>query len=183
MPQQPKTPKIKHRAKVRLTDSKGQTINVGYWSSGVQEFTDTYGRHAHLTLPVPTTIGKPEKFTVTVEYLGEKQYKQSYEKRVKALAKSEERREKWEKESKRLTLEKNEKELLQRRQRIVNQIELAFVKQDGAVDFITCDDCDAPVHRSRTYLREPRQSSHRPGPDYRRVVQGPQRLDCQSLAA
>ena len=50
MPQQPKTPKIKHRAKVRLTDSKGQTINVGYWSSGVQEFTDTYGRHAHLTL-------------------------------------------------------------------------------------------------------------------------------------
>ena len=42
---------------------------------------------------------------------------------MKALAKSEERREKWEKESKRLTLEKNEKELLQRRQRIVNQID------------------------------------------------------------
>ena len=41
-------------------------------------------------------------------------------------------------------LERQEKELVQRRQRIINQIELAFVKKvQGAVDFITCDQCNA----------------------------------------
>ena len=83
-------------------------------------------------------------YTVTVEYLGERQYRQTYQQRVKALAASEKRTEKWKKQQAQEELERNEKQLVQRRQRIVNQIELAFVKKSqGAVDFITCDKCDA----------------------------------------
>jgi len=89
-------------------------------------------------------IGRVQTFTVTVEYLGEKQYKQTYQQRVKALASSEKRREKFQKQREKEELERQEKELLQRRKRIMNQIELAFVKNGKeAVNFVTCDKCDA----------------------------------------
>ena len=89
-------------------------------------------------------VGQTKTYTVTVEYLGPKEYKQTYKQRVKALASSEKRREKYQKEHERQELERHEKELIQRRARIVNQIELAFVKKvQGAVDFITCDECSA----------------------------------------
>jgi hypothetical protein len=140
-----KTPRVKHRAQVTFTNSKGQVLTGGWGASGTQEFDGNYNI-IYLRVPVDTTkIGQVEKYTVTVEYLGEKKYKTSYATRAKALAKSEKRREEYEKEQKRLELEREEKELLQRRKRIVNQIELAFVKKDGAVDFITCDECDAPA--------------------------------------
>jgi hypothetical protein len=76
--------------------------------------------------------------------LGEKQYKQTYQQRVKAMAASEKRREKWQKEHERQELERQEKELVQRRERVMNQIELAFVKEGkDAVNFVTCDQCSA----------------------------------------
>jgi hypothetical protein len=139
-----KTPKIKHRAKVGITDSKGRVVQ-NQWFTAIQEFYDYGGsREVYLRLPVGTIIGKTEEFTVSVGYLGEKQYKQTYQQRVKALTSSEKRREKWEKEQARLKSEKQEKQLAQRRKRIMNQIELAFVKKGkDAVNFVTCDQCDA----------------------------------------
>jgi hypothetical protein len=140
----PKPPKIKHRARVVLSDSKGRTYRSQWQANDIQESTDLHSWGAYLRVPVGKEIGKVETFTVTVEYLGEKQYKQTYQQRVKALASSEKRREKWQKEQERLELERQEKQLVQRRKRIMNQIELAFVK-DGkdAVNFVTCDQCDA----------------------------------------
>jgi hypothetical protein len=134
-------PKIKHRASVVMRDSKGKAFTYGYWGgTGVQEFTDTYGRNVHLQLPVGKEVGKVETFTITVEYLGEHKYKQTYEQRVKAQARSEKQKERRAKEEEK----KKEAQLLQRRQRIMNQIELAFVKQGrNAVNFVTCDKCDA----------------------------------------
>jgi hypothetical protein len=147
MPPTPKTPRVKHRARVMVKDSKGQIVNA-FWSqkpNGEVEI-DGGGYSAgkiYLHLPVRMSVGPTENFTISVEYLGEKKYKTSYAARAKALAKAEKYREERDKEMKRLQLERDEKELLQRRKRIVNQIELAFVKKDGAVDFITCDECDA----------------------------------------
>jgi hypothetical protein len=140
----PKTPKVKHRAEVKLIDSKGRLLRNGFRTDDIQEGTDLHTWGAYLRIPVGTKIGKVETFTVTVEYLGEKQYKQTYQQRVKALASSEKRREKWQKEQAKLELEKREKQLIQRRKRIMNQIELAFVKEGkDAVNFVTCDKCDA----------------------------------------
>ena len=140
----PKTPRIKHRARVVLSDSKGRTYRSQWQQGDIQEGTDLHSWGAYLRVPVGKEIGKVETFIVTVEYLGEKQYKQTYQQRVKALASSEKRREKWQKEQERLELERQEKQLIQRRNRIMNQIELAFVKQGkDAVNFVTCDQCDA----------------------------------------
>jgi len=136
-----KTPKIKHRVRVKLVDTQGAVLQD-------HEENSTYVRDygAYLRVPVPKTIGKPVAYAVVVEYLGEHQYKQTYQQRVKAMASSEKRREAWQKEQARLELERQEKELVQRRQRIVNQIELAFLQQKrGGVDFVTCDKCDAPA--------------------------------------
>jgi hypothetical protein len=140
----PKTPKVKHRARVVLSDSNGRTYRSQWQKDDIHESADLHTWGAYLRVPVGNKIGKVETFIVTVEYLGEKQYKQTYQQRVKALASSEKRREKWQKERERLELEKNEKELIQRRNRIMNQIELAFVKKGkDAVNFVTCDKCDA----------------------------------------
>lgn len=137
-----KTPKIKHRVKVEISDGKYKYH--GWRKDDIQEVTD-HGSGLSVWLgnvPVPRAGAKT--YTVTVEYLGERQYKQTYQQRVKALAASEKRTEKWKKQQAQEELERNEKQLVQRRQRIVNQIELAFVKKSqGAVDFITCDKCDA----------------------------------------
>ena len=97
-----------------------------------------------LRVPVPKKIGDSQTYVVTVQYLGEHQYKQTLAQRTKSHAKSQERTKKWKEQQEKLELVRQEKELLQRRQRIVNQIELAFVKKSqGAVDFITCDTCNA----------------------------------------
>ena len=142
MPQ--KTPRIKHRAEVVMTDSKGRVYQQPYGRGDVQEFTDTYGRNVFMHIPVGKKIGETETYTIEVTYLGEKQYKQTYQQRVKALASAQKRQEKREEERKRLELERQEKELIQRRERIMNQIELAFVKNGKeAVNFVTCDKCDA----------------------------------------
>lgn len=109
-----KTPKIKHRARVVLSDSKGRTYHHPFYRGDIQESADLHTWGAYLRVPVAKNIGKVETFTVTVEYLGEKQYKQTYQQRVKALASSERRREKHQKEQERLELEKQEKELIQR---------------------------------------------------------------------
>lgn len=144
-----KTPKIKHRVKVEVTDDKyvykssrfGNANNIHEFTEGGYDDGTVW-----ITLKVPKkrAVGQTKTYTVTVEYLGPKEYKQTYQQRVKALAASQKRSEKWQKERERQELERQERELNQRRQRIVNQIELAFVKKvQGAVDFITCDQCSA----------------------------------------
>lgn len=77
-----------------------------------------------------------------------KQYKQTYDQRVKALAASERRRERLEKKQAQEALERQEKELVQRRNRIMNQVELAFMQKGrDAVNFVTCDKCSALATR------------------------------------
>lgn len=138
-----KTPKVKHRARVVLRDSQGREYRSRWHPDGIQESADLHSWGAYLHVPVGKKVGVIEKFTVTVEYLGEKQYKQTYDQRVKAMASAERRREKWQKQHEREELERKEKELIQRRKRIMNQIELAFVKKGkDAVNFVTCDKCD-----------------------------------------
>jgi hypothetical protein len=110
-----------------------------------QEESSTYVTYgAYLRVPVPKKVGVPATYTVTVEYLGEHQYKRSYEQRVKAHAKSQERIKKWKEEQAKKEIERQEQQLIQRRTRIMNQIELAFVKNGkDAVNFVTCDKCEA----------------------------------------
>ena len=141
----PKTPKIKLRARVHLIDSKGRILQNNPWQTGgVQEGAELHAWGAYLRVPVGNKIGVTETYTVEVTYLGEHQYKQTYQQRVKAQANAEKRREAWQKEQQKLELERQEKQLVQRRNRIMNQIELAFVKQGkDAVNFVTCDKCDA----------------------------------------
>lgn len=140
-----KTPRIKHLARVTLTDSKGRQYKSNWRGNDIHEEYDMLTRGVYLWgIPVPKKIGETLTYTVKVTYLGEKQYKQTYDQRVKALAASEKRREKWQKQQEQEELERKEKELVQRRQRIMNQIELAFVKNGKeAVNFVTCDKCDA----------------------------------------
>jgi len=142
-----KTPRVKHRVKVIVTDDE-YVYPSSRWGNkdGIHEFTE--GGYddgtVFLSLKVPKKLGKPKTYTVTVEYLGEKQYKQTYAQRVNAHQKNQDRVRKFKEEQARLELEKQEKELIQRRQRIMNQIELAFVKEGKeAVNFVTCDKCDA----------------------------------------
>jgi hypothetical protein len=138
-------PKIKHRVRTRVADVKGRVFQDN-------ETTDTftYGRtHWVNGLSVPTKIGEKATYIVTVEYLGECQYKQTFEQRTKAFDRNQERTKKWKEEQAKLELERQEKQLVQRRCRITNQIELAFVKQVAtAVNFITCDKC----HATATFL-------------------------------
>jgi hypothetical protein len=138
-----KTPRLKHRVQVTFTDSKGQTYQGGWGQGGVQETYDLkYG--AFLRIPIPKEVSRVERYVVAIQYLGEKQYKQTYEQRAKAMASAEKRREKWQKQHEKEELERQEREQFQRRERIVNQIELAFQKQGkDAVQFVTCDKCSA----------------------------------------
>ena len=128
-------PKIKHRVRTKVFDLKGRLLHD-------QEGTDNfdYGRSTYVgKFAVPMKIGETTEYTVTVQYLGEKQCKTTFAQRTKAQERSRKRKETEAKKE----LEKKAKELLQRQKRIVNQIELAFVKQVAtAVDFITCDKCD-----------------------------------------
>ena len=51
---------------------------------------------------------------------------------------------KWDAQRAKEELERQGKQRVQRRKRIMNQIELAFVKKGkDAVNFVTCDKCDA----------------------------------------
>lgn len=141
-----KTPKIKHRVRVEVTDGKWIYPSSRYSKDNIHEFTkggyDDSSVYIHLV--VPKKVGEVKEYTVTVEHLGERQYKQTYEQRAKAMVRNEKRSEEWKKQQALEELQRQETELVQRRKRIVNQIELAFVKQvRGAVDFITCDKCNA----------------------------------------
>lgn len=139
-----KTPKIKHRAEVVMTDSQGRVYQQPYQQGNIQEFTETYGRDVFMRLPVGKKVGETVTYTIKVTYLGERQYKTPYAQRVKALASADKRNERLRKEHERQELERQQKELVQRRNRIMNQVELAFVKQGkDAVNFVTCDKCDA----------------------------------------
>jgi len=141
-------PRIKHRAEVVTTDDRGYTYQQPWQKGNVHEFfTDGYAsREVFLRVPVGKKVGKTITYTVEVTYLGEKQYKQTLAQRTKAFKRNQERSKKWKEEQERLEVQRQEKELVQRRQRIVNQIELAFVKQGrDAVNFVTCDKCDAPA--------------------------------------
>jgi hypothetical protein len=137
-------PKIKHRAEVNLIDPQGRILQDKFNRGNVQTSADLHTWGAYLRVPVSKKIGQTVTYTVEVTYLGEHQYKQTYQQRVKAHAKAEKRREAWQKEQERQELERQEKQLIQRRKRIMNQIELAFVKKGkDAVNFVTCDQCDA----------------------------------------
>ena len=121
----------KSRLKMKVVHKKSGTVLQDH------ETTSTYGAFVHL--PMPTKVGLTERYIVEVRYLGEHQFTTPYAKRLAAQQKSEERRKKWQQEQ-------NEKALILRRNRIMNQIELAFVKNGkDAVKFVTCDVCDAPA--------------------------------------
>jgi hypothetical protein len=93
--------------------------------------------YAHI--PMPTTIGVRETYIVEVEYVGDHQYKQPYAKRLAAQQRNQKAAEKHKKEV-------DEKALVLRQKRIMNQIELAFEKKGkDAVNFVTCDKCEAPA--------------------------------------
>lgn len=107
-----------------------------------EEQTSTYGVHiGSWNTPglTPTVLGAPQSFVVTVEYVGDFQYKQPYAKRLAAQQRNDESRKKRKDED-------EAKALVRRRARIMNQIELAFVKNGkDAVQFVTCDKCEAPA--------------------------------------
>jgi hypothetical protein len=102
-----------------------------------EEQTSTYGVFIHgLT---PSSLRVPESYIVTVEYVGDHQFKVPYARRLAAQKKNEERAEK-------ARIKMEEAALILRRDRIMNQIELAFVKNGkDAVNFVTCDECEAPA--------------------------------------
>jgi hypothetical protein len=132
-------PKIKHRARIKLINQNGTVVENRVDDS---TYLDSYG--AYLRIPVPKIIGKTVTYTVAVEYLGEHQYKQTLAQRTRAHERNQERTKKWKEEQAKQELENQEKQLIQRRNRIMNQIELAFVKKGKeAVNFVTCDKCDA----------------------------------------
>ena len=63
----PRAPKIKHRAKVELINSKGQ-IFVDQWSrNGKQESADLHTWGGYLRIFVPKTVGHTATYTVTVD--------------------------------------------------------------------------------------------------------------------
>ena len=101
-----------------------------------REDRSSYGAAWPGQLPIPKKIGVPDEYIVEVEYLGEYQFKQPYAKRLAAHQRQEEARKKRE-------AELEEEALVLRRDRIMNQIELAFVKNGkDAVKFVTCAYCD-----------------------------------------
>ena len=127
-----------------MTDTKGNVYQQPYQQGDIHEFTGTYGREVFMRLPVPMNVGEVTTFKIKVEYLGEKAYKQTYAQRVKALAQQRSAPRSTQKQREIDEKERQEKELIQRRKRIMNQIELAFVKQGkDAVNFVTCDKCSA----------------------------------------
>jgi hypothetical protein len=91
--------------------------------------------YAHI--PAPTNTGVSESYTVTVEYVADHQFKQPYAKRLAAQQRKEEA-------EKKAAAERAAATAVRRRERIMNQIELAFVKQGkDAVKFVTCHECEA----------------------------------------
>lgn len=121
----------KQRYRVRVLDKASKAV----LSDGEQN--GTYGAFVHLA--VPKTIGVPDKYIVEIEYLGDHQFKQPYAKRLAAQQRNDER-------AKKAEAERQAKALVLRRNRIMNQIELAFAKNGkDAVKFVTCDECEAPA--------------------------------------
>jgi hypothetical protein len=119
-----------------------------YWVKTVDKngkvLQDDEASYVYAHLPRPMIVGQPLTYTVVVEYLGQKQYKKSLAQRQKEYDKRHERMKKRAAQRAKEELERKEKQLVQRRKRIMNQIELAFVKKGkDAVNFVTCDHCDA----------------------------------------
>jgi hypothetical protein len=118
----------KKRYRVRTLDKKSGTV-----------ISDNESSWAYAQIPTPATIGVTYKLIVEVTYLGDHQYKQPYAKRLAVQQKNEEK-------AKKREADRQEKLLVLRRDRIMNQIELAFAKNGkDAVKFVTCDECDAPA--------------------------------------
>jgi hypothetical protein len=123
--------KSKSRIRIKVINKRTRKVVSDY------ENTGSYGAFVHL--PMPTKMGAPDNYVVEVEYLGEHQFKTPYAKRLAAQQKNEEA-------AKKRKVEQDEKALVLRRKRIMNQIELAFEKKGkDAVKFVTCDECDAPA--------------------------------------
>ena len=121
----------KQRYKIKITrKSDGAILRDN-------EGTDSYGGAWPGQIPIPQKVGATETYTIRVQYLGEHQFKVPYAKRLAVQKKNEERAEK-------ARIKMEEAALILRRNRIMNQIELAFVKNGkDAVNFVTCDECDA----------------------------------------
>jgi hypothetical protein len=111
--------RVKEQFKVKVVDNKGRIL---------QDHESSYV-YAHL--PHPTKIGQPATYTVIVEYLGQKQYKKTLAQHQKEYDKRQERAKKWEEKQKQLELERQEKQLVQRRARIMNTIEVNELTREG----------------------------------------------------
>ena len=129
-----------HVVEVTVTKA-GKVVRQSTWESG---HALSYG--VNYPLVCPKKAGESVTYSVTLRYVGEKQFAKSKAQRQKEFDKRQEREKKSAEKRKQKELEQNEAELILRRKRIMNQVELAFVKKVmGAVDFITCDECNAPA--------------------------------------
>ena len=81
-------PKIKRRAEVKLINSKGRILVDTFRKHNMQEGADLHTWGAYLRVPVPTKVDQSVKYAVEATYLGEHQYKQTYEQCVKAHKKN-----------------------------------------------------------------------------------------------
>jgi hypothetical protein len=116
--------KSRPRFRVRLAEkATGQVIS------------DHESSWPYAPIPQPKNIGDFAEYVVEVTYLGDHQFKKPYEKRLAAHKRQEEA-------AAAHAAEEAKKATIRRRARIMNQIELAFVKQGkDAVKFVTCDVC------------------------------------------
>ena len=133
--------KSKPEVAIVATNKTGKIIYQGKDKGAYLESSGAYMR-----LPPPKKVGETITYTVTITLIANDAFKVPYAKRLAANTKNQVRQAAWAKKQQEEALLEEEKELVLRRARIMNQVELAFVKKGKeAMQFITCDQCDAPA--------------------------------------
>lgn len=95
---------------------------------------------------IPQHLQAPQSFIMTVEFLREEHYKKPYAARLAAQQKGQNKAKVISAARQKEIDAANEKALVLRRARIMNQIELAFEKKrKDAIKFVTCDSCNDVV--------------------------------------
>jgi hypothetical protein len=122
--------KTRQKVRVKVINKKTKAVI----SDAVE--TNSYG-NALVWLKIPSVRGVTEKFVVEVTHVEDHQFKTPYAQRLATQQRNQAQAEAWAKE-------REAKAVVRSRARIMNQIELAFVKNGrDAVQFVTCDTCDA----------------------------------------
>jgi hypothetical protein len=124
---------VKSKPMVR---TKLMAVNSTGTKRVIQEHVRAESYKPIVWLPMPTKLGVTEKYFVEVEYMGEKEYKRPYAKRLAAQQSAAAA-------SAKIKAELAAKGIVSCRQRIMNQVELAFEKKGKtAMQFITCSHSD-----------------------------------------